>query len=283
MPPRSTPTARQQRLGQELRKLREQSGMTALQAGALLGVDQARMSNIESGRAGISATRVRTLACNYDCSDNELTEALASMAEGRSRNWWDEYRGVLPPGLLDLAELEHHSTEMRTAQTATLPGLLQTTEHARIVFGQAIPPLPPHEVEHRTSWRIKRQAVLYREDAAPYTALIHEAALRMRFGGRAVTRRQLAHIVEMAGRDNVTVRAIPFEAGEFPGAGQTIFYAYGATPRLDTVQLDQAHGTVLLDMEAQLVKYRRLWGRLEELSLGAEETREFINGIAGEL
>ena len=283
MPPRSTPTARQQRLGRELRKLREQSGMTALQAGELLGVDQARMSNIESGRAGISAARVRTLACNYDCADVELTEALAALANGRSRHWWDEYRGVLPPGLLDLAELEHYSTQMRTAQTATLPGLLQTTEHARVVFEQAIPPLPQHEVEHRTSWRIKRQAVLYREDAAPYTALIHEAALRMQFGGKDMTRRQLSHLIEMSERHNVTVRAIPFEAGEFPGAGQTVFYASGATPQLDTVQLDQAHGAVFLDMEAQLAKYLKLWQRLEELSLGVRESRELISDIARDL
>ncbi|NGO73594.1 helix-turn-helix domain-containing protein [Streptomyces boncukensis] len=283
MPPRSTPTVRQQRLGLELRKLRERSGMSALQAGALLGVDQARMSNIESGRAGISAARIRTLACNYDCPDEQLTDALAAMASGRARHWWDEYRGLLPPGLLDLAELEYYATVMRTAQTATLPGLLQTTEHARIVFDQAIPQLPPHEVEHRTSWRIKRQSVLHREDAAPYTALIHEAALRMRFGGPEVTGRQLQHIIETSERENVTVRVIPFEAGEFPGAGQTICYAAGTVPQLDTVQLDQAHGAVFLDMEAQLAKYRGILNRLEELSLGVSESRDLINRISRDL
>ncbi|MEU0450510.1 Scr1 family TA system antitoxin-like transcriptional regulator [Streptomyces tendae] len=48
-------------------------------------------------------------------------------------------------------------------------------------------------MEHRASFRLKRQAVLFRKDPLPYRAVIHEAALHMRFGGRDVTRRQLKH------------------------------------------------------------------------------------------
>ncbi|MCZ7417140.1 MULTISPECIES: helix-turn-helix domain-containing protein [unclassified Streptomyces] len=279
MPPRSTPTAREQRLGAELRKLRERAGMTATEAGALLGVDQARMSNIESGRVGISSTRLRTLACNYDCMDAQLVDALAGMTGRRTRQWWEEYRGLLPQALLDLAELEHYAVSMRTAQTATLPGLLQTVDHARVVFGQSIPQLPPHEVEHRTSWRIKRQAVLYGEDPAPYTAIIHEAALRMQFGGREVAKAQLRHILDMSDRENITVVVLPFEAGEYPGAGQTIFYASGAAPQLDTVQLDQSHGPVLLDAEAQLSKYRQLLDRMQAIGLDARKSQDVIQSI----
>ncbi|MBW1604620.1 helix-turn-helix domain-containing protein [Streptomyces sp. JJ66] len=279
MPPRSAPTAREQRLGAELRKLRERAGLTATQAGALLGIDQARMSNIETGRVGLSAPRLRTLACNYDCADEALIDALASMTGRRPRQWWEEYRGLLPQGLLDLAELEHHAAAMRTAQTATLPGLLQTLDHARAVFAHSIPQLPAHEMEHRTSWRIKRQAVLYADKAVPYTAVIHEAALRMQFGGRVVARAQLRHILQVSERENLSVLVLPFTAGGFPGAGQTIFYAHGAVPQLDTVQLDQSHGPVLLDAEAQLQKYRQLLDRLEALALTAEESRDFILGI----
>jgi transcriptional regulator with XRE-family HTH domain len=54
MPPRQTPTARQIRLGAELRKLREQAGLTAREAGEMIGANQARISNIETGRFGLS-------------------------------------------------------------------------------------------------------------------------------------------------------------------------------------------------------------------------------------
>ncbi|MFH8371506.1 helix-turn-helix transcriptional regulator [Streptomyces sp. NPDC018031] len=282
MPPRNAPTVRQQRLGTELRKLRERSGMTAAQAGHRLGADQARISNIESGRAGISADRVRLLAGTYDCVDQDLIEALTTMASGRRRQWWEEYRGVLPDPMLDIAELEHHAVTLRTAQTSSLPGLLQTPGHARVVFGQMVPPLPPHHVEHRASHRVKRQAVLY-DRAVPYTAIIHEAALRMRFGGTDMTRGQLDHIVATSERDNITVLVIPFEAGEFPGSGQTILYAQGPVPQLDTVQLDQWHGPAFLDAEGDLANYRNILDRLESLALAADESRDLIRSIASSL
>lgn len=283
MPPRSTPTARQQRLGVELRKLRERAGLSTREAGALLSTDPARISNIEAGRFGVSAERVRTFACNYACADQALVDALTAMTADRARNWWEEYRGALPAGLLDLAELEHRATGMRTAQTTHLPGLLQTIEYARLVFRQSILQLPPHEVEYRVSHRIKRQAVLYRDDPPPYTAIIHEAALRMQFGGPDVTREQLLHIVEMSERDTVSVRVIPFAAGIFPGAGQTVCYAEGPVPQLDTVQLDSEHGTVFLYADAQLERYRTLLDRMEALSLKPAESREFIRSIAASL
>ncbi|MCZ9337923.1 helix-turn-helix domain-containing protein, partial [Streptomyces sp. TRM76130] len=62
MPPATTTTLRQQRLGSELRKLRERAGLTSTAAAALLGSPQARISNIEAGRYAVSADRVRTLA-----------------------------------------------------------------------------------------------------------------------------------------------------------------------------------------------------------------------------
>ncbi len=172
---------------------------------------------------------------------------------------------------------------MRTAQTSSLLGLLQTVDHARVVFQQVVPALPPPEIEHRISMRIKRQAVLYRQDPVPYTAIIHEAARRMQFGGAAITKAQLKHLLEMGQRDNVTIAVIPFTAGAYPGSGQTVLYAHGPVPQLDTVQLDQSHGPTLLDTEAQLAKYRTVLDRLHALALGPEASQNFIHAIARDL
>ncbi|WP_245608023.1 helix-turn-helix domain-containing protein [Streptomyces hokutonensis] len=61
MPPRSSPTVRQARLGAELRKLREAAGMAAREAGAFLGGNQAQISHIEAGRWGVSAEAGRAV------------------------------------------------------------------------------------------------------------------------------------------------------------------------------------------------------------------------------
>ncbi|MGI5376486.1 helix-turn-helix domain-containing protein [Streptomyces sp. CA-251387] len=276
---RSTPTGRQLRLGAELRKLRERAGLTSTQAAQLLGIKQNQVSNIEAGRHGVSPDRLRTIACHYDCSDKDLVEALAAMTPDRKRGWWEEYREILPAGLLDLAELEYHGTALRTAHTSGIPGLLQTLDHAREVFRQVVPELSPPEVEHRASFRIKRQAVLFQKDPIPYRAVIHEAALRMRFGGRDVARQQLKHLLKMSEHPNISIRVIPFDAGGYPGAGQPIYYVHGAVPQLDTVQLDQSHGIALLDAEAQLDKYRKVLDRLMALSLIELESRALIHNI----
>lgn len=146
----------------------------------------------------MSADRVRTLARNYSCADEAYVEALAGMTGARTRGWWEEYRDILPAGLLDLAELEHHATAMRVGVTVHMPGLLQTPERARATMREAVPPLRPHEIEHRVSCRVKRQAVLFEGSPTPYTAIIHEAALRMGFGGPDVARAQLRHLLEMS-------------------------------------------------------------------------------------
>ncbi|MFJ6939415.1 helix-turn-helix domain-containing protein [Streptomyces sp. NPDC101132] len=277
--PSTMPTARRQRLGSELRRLRERAGLTATQAAAFIGGNQARMSNIEAGRYGVSAERVRELAHRYECTDQELIEALSGMTGERRNGWWEEYREILAAGLLDLAELEYHGTRLRTSHTSGIPGLLQTVEHAREVFRQVVPELTPSQIEHRLSFRIKRQEVLFGDAPPPYTAVIHEAALRMRFGGPEVAKAQLTHLLAMSEAQHISIRAIPFTAGGYPGAGQPVYYVHGPVPQLDTVQLDQSHGVVLLDAEAQLAKYRRVLDRLEALALDEPRSRDLLQSI----
>jgi transcriptional regulator with XRE-family HTH domain len=283
MPPRSDPTGRQQRLGAELRKLREQAGLTATQAAALLGVNASRISNTESGRFGVSPERVRALAAIYRCPDVELVEALASMAGERHRGWWEQYREEMPASFLDIAEFEWHATEIRFSVLAHLPGLLQTEEHVRAMFELADPPLPHLQVLARTTHRLKRQMILDRENPPMVRAIIHEAALRMQFGGPQTAQAQLKHILAMSERDNVEVRALPFTAGGFVGAGQSVEYMSGPIPQLDTVQVDAFHGIAFIDSEMQLRRYRKLLARMESISLSSEESRDFILGIARQL
>lgn len=278
MPPTNSPTLRQRRLGAELRKLRERAGLTATGAADLLGVNQARISMVETGRTPISADRLRSMAHVYDCGDEKLIDALAAMTGRRTRGWWEEYRDHVPAALVDLAELEHHACGIRVALLIHMPALLQTTDHARALFRAVVPPMRQYEIEHRLTHRMKRQGVLHRADPPPYTAIIHEAALRMNFGGPAVARGQLKHLLDMSELPHITVRVIPFGADHFPTTGQSFDYVEGSVPQLDTVQLDSHHGACeFLDAEAPLVKYRAVLGRMESCALSPTETRDFIH------
>ncbi|KRV51112.1 hypothetical protein AQ490_02610 [Wenjunlia vitaminophila] len=124
------------------------------------------------------------------------------------------------------------------------------------------------------------QAILYREKPTPYTAVIHEAALRMGVGGTATSRAQRDHLVSMSEREGITVLVVPFGATAFPGSGQGVDQAHGPVPQLDTVLIDSNHGVEFLDSEAQLAKYRTLLDRMEASALNPSESRAFLRRVA---
>ncbi|MCK1816651.1 helix-turn-helix transcriptional regulator [Streptomyces sp. XM4011] len=276
MPPRSTPTERQKRLGAELKRMRTEAGETTEFAARLLGIDRTRIANMEAGIRIITPERVRTLACNYDVRDDTYVDALAAMAESRPKDWWETYRGQLPAGLLDIAELEWHSTGIRTGAFLHVPGLLQTDGYVRAVCGAALPPLSPHEIELRVAMRMQRQQVLHRASPVTYTAYVHEAALRIEFGGVKVMRTQLEHLCDVGQQANVDIRVLPFASGAFPGAGQAICDIRGVVPQLDTIQLDTSHGPGFTHAPAQLDKYRSQLDWMESVSLDTSASRDFI-------
>ncbi|MEU4653009.1 DUF5753 domain-containing protein [Streptomyces sp. NPDC023723] len=283
MPLRREPTARQLRLATELRRLREAAGLAAREAAALLGVSHPQISHIESGLTGVSDARLRRLAAHYACRDQELIDALASMATSRTRGWWEEFRGVLPTSFLDIAELEHHAAFRRDVELLFIPGLLQTEDYARAAFSSRVPALPREDLEARVQHRMRRKSVLEGDAATPYEAVIHEAALRIRVHDRATSRTQLVRLLESSEADNVTVRVTPFDLDGFGATWSTMMLAGGAVPRLDTAVRDAPHGAAFVDSEAQLDVFRTLFRKVEAASYDPERSRDFIHRLAKEL
>ncbi|MBJ6632512.1 helix-turn-helix transcriptional regulator [Streptomyces sp. I5] len=280
---RRDPTARQLRLAVELRRLREAAGLSAREAAALLGVNSVQISQIEAGTTGVSEERLRRLAAHYACTDTALIDALAVMASDRVRGWWEEYRGRLPTAFLDLSELEHHATFRWDVDFLHVPGLLQTEGYARALFSRRVPELPEEELGLRVRHRMQRGVITEGPRPAPYRAVVHEAALRIKVGGREAMRGQLARILELSEAEHVTVRVIPFELEEFADVTAAMVYAGGAVPRLDTVLRDGPDGVALVDTEARLAVFRTLFHRVEAVSLDPLRSRDFIHGLAKEL
>ncbi|MGW6910567.1 helix-turn-helix domain-containing protein [Streptomyces sp. NPDC054940] len=283
MPRRKQPTARQVRLGIELRKLRESAGLKAREAAALLGADSVQMSNIESGISGVSEARVRRFAGQYASCDAELIEALVAMATDRTRGWWEEFRGVLPAAYSDLAELDHHATFRHDVAVTHVPGLFQTEDYAQALFAYMNPEFPDSEVALRVEHRMKRKVVVEGPDPIPYETVIHEAALRIKVGGRAGMRAQLTRVLEMSEASHITVRVIPFGLDDFAGAGSALVHLGGPVPRLDTVVRDGPHGTAFLDSEAQLEHFRTLFRKVKAASLPPGQSRDLIHQLAKEV
>ncbi|MFF6997730.1 helix-turn-helix domain-containing protein [Streptomyces sp. NPDC008313] len=280
MPARSVVTARQQRLGAELRKLRERAGLTAREAARVMGIAESKISMTEAGRVGVSEERIRYFAGEYACDDSVYVDALVAMGKDQSRGWWTDYRDALPPGFLDLAELEHYATSLRSFENVYIPGLLQIEEQVRAMYAASVAAVSDEQMALRTEFRLRRQEIL---DTIAYDVVIHEAALRVRIADRTVAKRQLTHILEQSDRPGVSVRVVPFDIDGFIRIGNPMLLVGGAVKQLDTVLLDSAHGGLLLDAEAQLGRYRRMLGEVERAALGTVESRDFIRRVAQQI
>lgn len=283
MAPRSHATARQVRLGTELRRLREAAGLKAREAAGLLNSTSTQISQVELGFAGVSEERVRRLAAHYACTDEALIDALVAMATDRSRGWWEEYRGVLPSVFHDTAETEHHATFLREVVITYVPGLLQTADYARAVYTYVHPGLPENELTPRVEHRIRRRAVIEGDDPTPYETLVHEFALRTRVADRSVCRAQLEQILDQVEQGHATVRVIPIDQNGFGGAGISMMYAGGPVPRLDTGLRDAPTGVAFIDAEAQLKQLRTLFLKMQAASLEPVASRDFIHRLKKEL
>ncbi|MFJ2442430.1 MULTISPECIES: Scr1 family TA system antitoxin-like transcriptional regulator [unclassified Streptomyces] len=283
MPPRKEPTVRQCRLGSELRKIRQSAGLSIAQAAPMLATDRTTVSNTESGRFGVSPERVRSWAEKYGCTDAAYVDALAAMAAERINGWWEDYRGELHDVALDLAELEYHAVAIRGMQIMHVPGLLQNENYIRAVYSEFVPPRSPARQRRLVSHRLKRRDVLDRENPPDCTFLIHEAALRMTFGGPEVLRGQLKSLLVESERDNVTILVIPFSAGGIPHGSSSAHYVYGPVPQLDTVQTDTPTGSGFVDAELRLSNWRAVLDRAEEKALDPQQSRDFIDKVAQQI
>jgi transcriptional regulator with XRE-family HTH domain len=271
------------RLGTELRRLREAAGLKATEVAAFLNSTSGQMSQVEAGIAGVSEDRIRRLAAKYDCTDEAFIDALAAMTGDRTRGWWDEYRGALPQVNLDVAEAEHHATYLREVVTTYVPGLLQTPDYARAVFGYMRPELPESELAPRVEHRMRRRAVIEGDDPTPYETIIHEFALRIRVADRQVSHAQLRQILDQIERGHATVRVIPTDQDGFGGADASMMYMGGPVPRLDTGLQDAPTGIAFIVAVPQLRQLRTLFRKVETATLDPTASRDFIHRLSKEL
>ncbi|MEU1423122.1 helix-turn-helix transcriptional regulator [Kitasatospora sp. NPDC005751] len=282
MPGRQSPTLRQRRLGAELRRMREQAGLGGSQLSRVLGVSAAQVTQMENGKSSVSAERLQTIAAGCKCTNQPLIDALADLIAARGKGWWEEYRGVLSTDFLEVAEMESTAQKLYTWATTYVPGLQQTQAYASAVFARVSPPLPPRDIELRTAFRVQRQHAI-RSSGTPYVSFIHEAALRMQFGGPRVLAAQLGSLIEDSERRTCSLRVVPFDMDTFPGAGENIMFAEGPVPELATLQMDTAQGVLFFDSPADLASHRATFARLDSLALSDDDSRKFIRSIRDEM
>ncbi|MFD7666897.1 helix-turn-helix domain-containing protein [Streptomyces sp. NPDC059788] len=268
---RANPTYRQRRFGAEVRKLRERARLSVGESAAVMGMHQSHISNVENGRTSLSAERLRKLADAVGDIDTAYVEALTDLGQQSGKGWWSLYRNSVRGPLLDFAELEAGAESITCYEPMFVPGLLQTRAYAAAVHRGGYVEVSRSAEASAVDFRLARQRVLSGERAPRFHAVIHEAALRASFGGRALMRDQLLLLLEAARLPNVTVQVLPFEG---PVAFGTAFTVLTPSVRaLSTVVVTHVENSLYLGEVDAINRYAHTFDRLTEVALGPEAPR----------
>lgn len=192
------PTMRSRKLGQTLREIREARGLTLQQAARRLNRTPSSLSKLETGKRGIRRPALENMLDRYEVTDPDQRHALFDLArDAAKKGWWLRYEGKLSPAMLDYISLESEATDFRSFQLHLVPGLMQSEGYARAViqcgYYQDLVP----DVDGLLEVRLRRQQVLFKEDAPHLWAIVSEAALRQMFGGREVMEEQFRRLLEL--------------------------------------------------------------------------------------
>ena len=209
------PGVHRRRLRSILRQLRESCGRTQIATAEAMSWSVSKLIRIESGSVSISVNDLRALLKYYDVSNEERVESLVTLARlARRHSWLNVYKDVASTEYLAYLGYEELAVRSYNFQSVLVPGLLQTEEYAAAIIQTIRGPKIPSRIEKLVELRIARQEKVFsRTDTFDLYFLLDESVVRRPVGGADIMRRQLQWLMEISGRDNVTIDIIPFRAG----------------------------------------------------------------------
>jgi len=279
------PTVRRRRLGTELRRLRESSGYKLEEVAGQLGVAPSTLSRIETGKAPTKSVYLTQLLEAYGVSDAGHRQVLVDMArEGHRKGWWAAYDDVLPSGLGVYVGLEAEASGLRSYEISVVHGLLQTADYARAILRETSPRHTEEQIERLVELRMERQRRLDEDPPLDLWVIHDEAVIRRTIGGPAVMRRQLAHLLDEAGRPGTTLQMLPFDSGAHAGHdGPFSIIEFQERSDSEVAYVESAAGPIYLEKDREVRTRSEAFDRLRAAALSPGASADMISSAARDL
>ncbi|SEF86615.1 Helix-turn-helix [Thermomonospora echinospora] len=187
--------------GWKIRTLREERGWSLEELATKLVCSVSHLSRLERALKAPDKQIARLLDAALDTT--YFTE-----------HWLLAVRDRLSSSARSLAEHEAEARVVRAYMPTLVVGPFQTEDYARAIVKAGA---YRANVDVIVAERMRRQAVLGRENGPRIQAVMDETALRRRIGGPDVLRAQLERLLEEMIRPNVTIQVVPADVGEYPG------------------------------------------------------------------
>jgi transcriptional regulator with XRE-family HTH domain len=268
-----SPALRRRELGNLLRTLRNQKGLTIDQVAASLLCSPSKVSRMETGQGSATARDVRDLCNLYDVTDEAERDRMMTLARaGKGPARWQRYELAYAT----YAELEQEALAISAFQSSVVHGLLHTADYARAQHESSMPRLDPDQINLQIEAKLARQRILTQANPPSFAVVLDEAAVHRLVGGRQVMADQLAKILDMSALPSVKVQILPFELGAHPAleANFTILELPDPTPGV--VFVEGMIGSTYLDRHEDLKRYHDVFRKLQSIALNPKDTSDLI-------
>jgi transcriptional regulator with XRE-family HTH domain len=274
---------RRRRLGVALRRMREDSGLSAETVGRRLRWSASKVSRIETARIGVREADIKRMLRLYRAEDHALGELLALAREAASPGWWTRYPG-LPQDQAAYCALEDEADVVLAYDPQWVSGLLQTESYARcLIAGWAeIVPAPAAVIDRDLQVRMRRQELLRPPRSLRLSVILDEAVLLHRIGDAVVMRRQLGRLVELADLPNIELRILPLDADHSAAlqAFTLLEFAPSFEVTFPAVVHSESHPLSLVQDETVTHDHRRVFDWLAQRSLTPADSVRLIERTA---
>ncbi|WP_224282733.1 helix-turn-helix transcriptional regulator [Streptomyces sp. LS1784] len=270
-------TVRRRRLGEELRRLREQAMIAADTAADATGMSLAKLNRIENARTAAKIEDVNKLLDHYGCDDEEFRASLIAITkDGSKRGWWLSYRDVINVSATDLIMLETEASTFKTYEPSFIPGLFQTAEYARLVIDR-LRTTKTGTVDDLVQVRMARQSILTRPNPVELWAVIHEATLRAIANRPDIMGPQLDKLLTLSRLANVSIQVMPTGAAIHPGmSGSFALLGFPQRKDLDVVFVEGMLAGFWIEDPADVELYRAKFQEITAEALSVDSSIEFI-------
>ena len=200
--------------GLQLRRVREDAGLTGRAIADRTGWPHSKVSKLERGQQTATPSDVDAWAAATDATP-EVTAALHT-ALGHARMEYIAWRQQLSTGTrarqVQRREAEAEASLIRAFEPGVMPGLLQTPDYARAVFQGLITTYQvADDVEEGVRARLRRQELLH-QPGRQFRFILAEAALYCRMADPMTMRGQLDRLLTVARLPLVDLAVVPLGA-----------------------------------------------------------------------
>ncbi|WP_433243300.1 helix-turn-helix domain-containing protein [Streptosporangium sp. CA-135522] len=253
------------RFGAEMRRLREEAQLSQAAVASRLGCTQTQVSRLEAATRTPSKSDAERLDRLFGSDGSAFFAGMHRRIVARpgSPAWFANW----------VEEIEPNALVLRSWDPLLIPGLLQTESYARHLFSHG-PRATPDEVEERVQARMRRRRILDKEHSPLLLVLIDEGVLRRKVSGSQVMGEQLAYLLEVAQRPEISIQVVDPEC--MAGLAGPFMIAELPNGQPDTVHADSpVEGQVTADP----IYVASIWNRYEAIRRWAYPDRMSLKMI----